>query len=929
MSEYDYTDEPIMQPSESETFAESEVTDDLMVENSATETKHTLVLEELTLAQALGLLLYRPVRASRELWRIIAPPPRRKMPTSEQEMPISSDPNIPVADVYIPVPDHVSQQTTVSQNENLLLSAQENNWIRTVAQWLSLDVQQLLLAITLALSIIFAIVGANILRDAALDEQMRLEKDTGGSFFWFFLSAVTYLASVIYSGRHWWRARLQRRELAPKPAEQPIQPPLIQESSDKGALSLSQRIFSWIEGHFAQLTLVPVALLMSYLAYARNVATDAEGNITGIVFTPFGFTMWVLALITWIIIFSIDIQKVLSDLLVIRRQTIRWPVLETRWRWTHIAFLIIVLVGGYFRLNMLDEVPPDMTSDHIEKLIDATRVNNGVYAVFFANNGGREAFQMYVVAAIADWFGVGFNFRALKYATIIEGMLSIILSFWVVKEIVGRDTPERRQLGDWLGLCTAALMAISFWHVMLSRLGLRIVLTPLTTWALIYFLIRGIRYNRRADFVWVGLVLGLGTYFYQANRMLPILVVLGVVLAILFNTKLKLQVIWRYGMNLAIAALIAWVAYLPMYHYSQVFELEFWNRTYGRIFGEDAFRCYNEQTRREELCRPSIGELLDLLSESRYGPDANQTAYQAFYTNYTDALASYMYVGERQWITNVGGNPALDATTAGLYMLGFLMWIVLAVNRRDVALLLVPIGVFVMVIPSALAIAPYLRENPSFTRISGTLPFVFMMAALPLATLVLQFAKAGHNRLPYYALSATFVVLLLRSVAFTNFDIYFNDYRESYALSWRPYSKIAAPLVEYVEDGGSFGNAFYVNYPHWLDHRILGTVAGDMTWPNGLFEATDVYNRMLANQNTPYAYDPQRPLLFYIHPLDVDDIAFLQERFPNGQLRWIEIPDDTSFYIYEVPAGLDWLAYALTTQTISQGCIINCLPGPR
>ena len=94
-----------------------------------------------------------------------------------------------------------------------------------------------------------------------------------------------------------------------------------------------------------------------------------------------------------------------------------------------------------------------MTSDHIEKLIDGVRVNDGVYAVFFANNGGREAFQMYVVSAIADWGGVGFNFRALKYATILEGMLTIIASFWVAKTVIGTEIQKNnRQLGNWVGL---------------------------------------------------------------------------------------------------------------------------------------------------------------------------------------------------------------------------------------------------------------------------------------------------------------------------------------------------------------------------------------------------------------------------------------------------------------------------------------------
>ena len=57
---------------------------------------------------------------------------------------------------------------------------------------------------------------------------------------------------------------------------------------------------------------------------------------------------------------------------------------------------------------------------------------------------------------------------------------------------------------------------------MLSRLGLRIVLTPLTTALVIGFLARAMRQNRMRDYMALGFVLGAGIYFYQANRMLPL-----------------------------------------------------------------------------------------------------------------------------------------------------------------------------------------------------------------------------------------------------------------------------------------------------------------------------------------------------------------------------------------------------------------------
>ncbi|HEX2907145.1 MAG TPA: hypothetical protein VHO69_09820, partial [Phototrophicaceae bacterium] len=62
------------------------------------------------------------------------------------------------------------------------------------------------------------------------------------------------------------------------------------------------------------------------------------------------------------------------------------------------ALLVILVIGAFFRVNELSRIPPEMTSDHKEKLLDAQRVLDVNLQVFFPNNGGREPFQMYAMA---------------------------------------------------------------------------------------------------------------------------------------------------------------------------------------------------------------------------------------------------------------------------------------------------------------------------------------------------------------------------------------------------------------------------------------------------------------------------------------------------------------------------------------------------
>jgi hypothetical protein len=916
------------------------------------------VFEDLNLLQALELILYHPVQAGTELMRIVLNADR-----------VKGSPFKPFAAAPPANPEWVAGGSEDGSGRKILTAKPSphadsdqflfmslrprRSWI---TKYLSLDSEQLGLVGILLFSILFALLGSGLLRESALDPQKRSNNDLGGSEFWFFMSALMYALAAIIQSRDWWQATLERlaRRLERLGGVQPeAHLPLIDEQSPVNTGPSMQTpqtaleptmsawvlqsqgfpasIFAWVERHILRLFLVPIAMLLSWLAYDRNVATDLNGNITGIVFTRSGTIVWVLSIIAWYIIFMVDLNGLYQRIAIEREplnSVFAWRLPRMHWRSPHIALLLIVLVAAYFRLHNLDEIPPEMTSDHIEKLINATEIRDGMYAMFFANNGGREAFQMYVVAAIADWGGVGFNFRALKYATVVEGILCVLLSFWVAKAMIGRDTEESERLGTWVGLAMAGLMAVSAWHTMLSRLGLRIVLTPLTTLLVMFFLARALRYSRRADFVHLGLVLGFGTYFYQANRMLPILVVAAVGLAIVFRARLDLPLAWRYTSNLALAGVIAIAIYLPMHRYAQQYPREFWSRTYGRMFGDRSFDCVDAQGRLD-FCPPTLFEALDLLKERRYGPNGDMTGYEALRKNYKDAFISYMWTGDRQWITNGGGYPALDSRTTAFYMLGVFAWLVWLLRRRDVAMVVIPLGILIMLLPSALAIAKGLNENPSFTRISGTLPFVFFTAALALGQFAHHVVLAGRSRMIYQLVAAGILAIILYSAAGPNYDEYFKVYRTGYETSWRPYSQIAAPLHEFGTGRGSFGNAFYVHTNHWLDHRILGAVAGDFTWPNGLIKVEDVYQQMLRNQGTRYAYDPQRPLLFYIYPDNKEAIALLEQNFHGGQLR--EIPADhlNNFYVYEVPAGWDWLAGRLATETARLMCIINCIPGPR
>jgi hypothetical protein len=248
--------------------------------------------------------------------------------------------------------------------------------------------------------------------------------------------------------------------------------------------------------------------------------------------------------------------------------------------------------GAVFRATDLVGLPPEMTSDHVEaaRLAACPRQEP---AIFFPNNRGREPFQMYAMALFSQLPGMGMNFQTLKLLAVVESLLTIPVLWWMGREVVG---DEDQRLGNIAGLILAALVAASYWHTAITRLALRIVLTPLVAALEVIFLTRALRDNRRNDFIMAGLVLGFGLYTYQAIRMVPLVILAGIGLALVFPSRaLATKEGWgfqavRYVENLAVLVIVAFICFVPLAGFWQQYPEDFWRRTQGRLLGDDVIQ---------------------------------------------------------------------------------------------------------------------------------------------------------------------------------------------------------------------------------------------------------------------------------------------------------------------------------------------------
>ncbi len=707
--------------------------------------------------------------------------------------------------------------------------------------------------------------GGGIMANAPLrTEQLAL--DAGAPFL--LLGFLVWLGAEVYGDwprlRAWWRAR---REGAPPAAAKPA-------PSAAGV-----RTQAWTGFHPARALLALGGLLASAVALIGTAGNQ---------FTAAGLMGWAASIALWVA----ALAPAEWTPQALRAQTAR---LRVNWRSPTLWALVAVLaLGAHFRLDNLAAVPPEMTSDHVEKILDAQRVADGQYQVFFPNNGGREGFQMYAMALLAQLPGLGMNFTTLKLLSALEGLVAILALYWLGREAVGR---ERQRLGNLVGLLLAALIAVSYWHVALSRLGLRIVLTTIVTALLLTFLARALRHNRRGDFILAGLTLGLGLYTYQAVRMLPLVVIAGVGLALILQAR-SWRAARQYLLNSAVLVVVAFVCFVPLFGVWLQYPDDFWRRTQGRLLGDDVIQTVNEQGQIVER-QATLQERLDALNRN----------LPILADNLRGALLMFNWKGDVAWINAAPNRPAMDTVTGALLVVGLAAWLARMARRRDPFDWLVPLALVIMLLPSALSIA-YPVENPSHTRTSGALPSAYLIAALPLALVIqslIDQLSGWRGRLAAWGV----LVLGLVGAYGANSSVYFGSYYQAYLGSSLPYTEAGRVLRGFADSDGSYGNAFMIAYPYWWDHRAVGIEAGRTDWPNGIV-TRDAVPRFLADafaRADSYRLDPERDLLFFYAAADDDTNTALRQWFPTGRSRLVQsYQEDDAYRLYRVPAlGTDGL----------------------
>ena len=555
--------------------------------------------------------------------------------------------------------------------------------------------------------------------------------------------------------------------------------------------------------------------------------------MSGNQFTGLNLTVWILSLVLFIYAFWLKEPQSLWKKIAASFSQFRL----TRWGLLVLAVIALTL---FFRLYRLSAVVPEMTSDHAEKLWDVLDITNGKYSIFFPRNTGREPLYIYLSALLTPFTGI--SFLTIKLAAVIGGLLMLPYLY-----LLGKEMGSAR-----IGLLAVAFAGIAYWPNVIERFALRISFYPLFVAPTLYYLLRGLRLQRRNDFILAGVALGLGLNGYAPFRIMPFAVVAIVGIYLLHardKTIRKQTLLW-----LGLLALTSFMLFIPLARFAA---------QYPDQFG------YRALTRLGSMERPLPGP-----------------AWQLFLGNLWNAVKEFNWNNGIVWVHSIPLRPALDVVAGALFLLGVLLLLARYVRSRHWTDLVILLAIPMTQMPSILSLA-FPAENPSLNRAAGAIVPAFLVVGVALDGLLTAFGS-GKKRT---ALAWSLAGILLVLSSFQNYDLVFRQYNDQYTQRAWNTSEMGAVMTEAIQNGVPADNVWIVPYPHWVDTRLPPIWAG--------LPGRDI---AMPREKLPDTLNAAGPKIFMATIDDLETLAALQSLYPLGQLRRYEsamVSHD--FWIFSVP----------------------------
>ena len=593
-------------------------------------------------------------------------------------------------------------------------------------------------------------------------------------------------------------------------------------------------------------------------------------NSANNIFLPPTIVVWLLSALLWMLALAPPGWRLRALLLDTFARDLSIPL--RRYWWAYLGFAGVMLLGISFRLTDLAGVPREINHDAYLEIADAYDFVQGTETpVYFMYNNGRPFMLVYIAVALASLPGLGFEFYTMKLASALPSVLALPFMFWLGYEIIGS---KRRNLAIVFGLLLAGFAGASTWEVAVVRTGLTAALSSPFSAILALFLIRGIRNNRRWDFIFAGVALGFSLHSYQTARIFPVAVFAVVLLALALKRMTRRE---RLNMvaNLLVLVCVSFMIFLPLFRFMLDWPQSFWFRANM------------------------------VVSLERYLDSTGLTAAEFYAVQLVESFWRYLLMfhseGDTEWIYNVPGVPTFNVMTGALLLLGSLSWVIRALKSRDPVIWALPILLIVMYIPAIVSASP-LTHAPAQQRPLIAMPVVYVFVVFALVVIGRQVLRSFIGPLAIGLCTFLFVGTILIS-NHLNSSFYFDDYHDYHLYRTPPLADGGTLLRGFIDSDGTIGNSFIV-VDGLGETRYIAAMADIVYFQNSVWAMHelpivlyDAYYRAVDQM------DPDRDLFFLYAPSFPEALPELERQFPTGYA--VEIPSSrpgANYGVYRVPA---------------------------
>lgn len=225
-----------------------------------------------------------------------------------------------------------------------------------------------------------------------------------------------------------------------------------------------------------------------------------------------------------------------------------------------IALFLIIIFAAILRLINMPSIPPSLSWDEVSLGYNAYSIaktghdeHGKLFPLSVFESYGDYKPPGYIYADVPFVYFLGLTEFAVRLPSVIAGIVSVILTYFLVKELFRRASSQYREL---LALLSALLLAVSPWHLNISRVAYEANLAHVLTIGAILLFIKSLNSNPKL-LIPSGVLFALSLYTFNSSRIfVPVFVFF---LALFYWGKL-----WSVRRWVISAGMISFVVLLPL-----------------------------------------------------------------------------------------------------------------------------------------------------------------------------------------------------------------------------------------------------------------------------------------------------------------------------------------------------------------------------